>query len=437
MTRPAVLLLLVAGACLSGGCAALTNPVADGIPVRRLPEEVLGRPKADLRPVPLTMLRQKEPDQYRLDKRDVLAVVAPQVLGPPEQLPPVRLPDLLNNTAAIGYPVPVEDDGTIKLPRVRPLDVRGKTPREVEALIRQEITGQGPTKTELVKPEVAEGVSVQILQKRRYQVMVVREDSVPLPFQTTPGQPIFGGTKKGAGFTITLQAYENDVLRALNATGGPPGLDAKNEVTIYRGAYDPANPQALAGCTPEELARRLGVGNITRIPLRVYPDQPVTLRPEDIILNEGDIVYIEARDTEVYYTAGLIGAGQFPLPRDYDLDVLQAIAQVRGPLINGTFTQNAFVPNAVQSGIGNPNASLCTVLRQLPNGTQIPIAVDLNRAFRDPRERILIRPGDWIVLQERPGEALARYISQTIRFTTTIESIKSPNLQQVITGSNP
>ena len=49
--------------------------------------------------------------------------------------------------------------------------------------------------------------------------------------------------------------------------------------------------------------------------------------------------------------------------------------------------------------------------------------MDLNRAFRDPRERILIQPGDIIVLQETPGEAFARYFTQTFRFDTTIESI--------------
>ena len=429
-------LLLVAAAGLSGGCAALTNPVADGIPIRRLPAEVLGRPKADLQQVPLTLLRQKDPDLYRLDKGDVLAVVAPNVIGLPEQIPPVRLPDILNETAAIGYPVPVEDDGTIKLPRVRPLNVKGMTLREVEELIRQEVTGQGPTKTELVRPETAAGVSVQLMQKRRYQVLVIREDTVPTQFGGG-GQPVFGGTKKGAGFTIHLQAYENDVLRALNATGGPPGLDAKNEVVIYRGAYDPANPQALANCTPQELATRLGVGNVTRIPLRVYPDQPVTIGEQDIILRDGDILYIESRETEVYYTAGLLGAGQFPLPRDYDLDVLQAIAQVRGPLLNGSFNQNAFVAQSVNSGIGNPNPSQVTVLRQLPNGRQIPIEVDVNRAFRDPRERLLIQPGDWIVMQERPGEAFARYLTQTIRFNTTIESIRAGSITQIITGTNP
>jgi hypothetical protein len=59
MTRLAAL-LLASAAAVSGGCAALTNPVADGIPVRHVPAEVLGRPRADLRPIPLTLLRQPE-----------------------------------------------------------------------------------------------------------------------------------------------------------------------------------------------------------------------------------------------------------------------------------------------------------------------------------------------------------------------------------------
>ena len=33
--------------------------------------------------------------------------------------------------------------------------------------------------------------------------------------------------------------------------------------------------------------------------------------------------------------------------------------------------------------------------------------------MRYPQERIVIRPGDMLVLQEKPGEALGRYMSQT------------------------
>lgn len=421
-----VALLLAAAATASGGCAALTNPVADAVPINRLPAEVLGRSKSELQAVPLTMLRQSEILEYRLDKGDVLAIVADEVLGQENILPPVRMPDPQNSTAAVGYPVPVNDDGTISLPRLKAISVKGKTLPEVEKLIFTAMTGGDK---QIVKPDAAH-VTVQLLQKRRYQILVVREDTVPIPFQNQANQPVFGGTKKGAGFTISLQAGENDVLRAMNATGGPPGLDAKNEVIVLRGGFNPAEPAA-----PNEAARK--TAERTRIPLRVYPDQQLVIREEDIILKEGDVVLIQARDTEVYYTAGLLGAGETILPRDRDLNVIQAIAQVRGPLLNGSFTQNAFVANSVANGVGNPNASLCVVLRQLPDRRQLPIRVDLNRAFIDPRERLLIQPGDIIVLQERPGEAFARYLTQTIRINTAFEAIRSATLNQTITGNNP
>ena len=141
MTRTAAL-LLVAAAPLFGGCAALTNPVADGIPVRRLPEEVLGRPRADLRQVPLNLLRQTEPAEYKLDRGDVLAVVAEDVIAPATAQVPVQLPSAnpqaggVADTAATGFPVPVNDDGSISLPLLPSIPVKGKTLAEVEGLIR-------------------------------------------------------------------------------------------------------------------------------------------------------------------------------------------------------------------------------------------------------------------------------------------------------------
>lgn len=424
--RAIVVGLLILGASGAGGCAAITNPVADGVPVRRLPEEILGRSKADLKPIPLTLLRQKDNPAYRLDKGDVLAVVADEVIAPGNLQAPVKLPDAVNNLAATGYPVPVNEDGTISIPRVPPINVKDKTVPEAEQLVKDTLVTR-----EILKPTAR--VSVQLLQKRRYQVMVIREDTTPVPIQSGVG--IFGTNKRGNGYTISLQAGENDVLRALNATGGPPGLDAKNEVTILRGQYDPTQPPVSVS----EL-RQSAVTNgnsVIRIPMRVYPEQPLNIREEDIILKDGDIVLIEARDTEVYYTAGLIGAGQFILPRDSDLDVLQAIAQTRGPLLNGGFSQNLFVAQAVGSGLGAPSPSLCIVLRQLPGKQQIPIRVDLNRAFIDPRERILIQPGDIIVLQERPGEALGRYLSQTFRLSTTLDVIRAGSLNSTGTANNP
>ncbi len=44
------------------------------------------------------------------------------------------------------------------------------------------------------------------------------------------------------------------------------------------------------------------------------------------------------------------------------------------------------------------------IVRKLPNGQQLRIRVDLNRALHDPNERILMQPEDQILLFYKPGE---------------------------------
>lgn len=417
--RLMVAILTAALAGLSVGCAAVTNPVADAIPVRRLPAEVLGRPRADLKPIPLTVLRQREIENYTFDRGDVLAVVADNIIAPPGTAAPVKLPDITSDTAATGFPVPVSDTGTITLPQLAPISVKGKTAAEVEKLIIDAASGKngGP---ELINPKNAR-VTVQLLKKREYTVTVVREDLQPT-VATGIGGTVVGTTRRGNGFTLRLPAGQNDVLHALNQTGGLPGLDARDEVIIERAAY--------AG----EPAR----GRI-KIPLRVYPEQPLAVCEDDIILRDGDVVKIETRDTtqDVFYVAGVAGSRQIQLPRDYDIDVLQALTVVGAPLANGGFTQNAFVPQAVNTGLGAPSPALLTVLRQAGPGRQIPIRVDLNVALRDPRERIRVMPGDILVLQERPGDAMARYFTQTVRLNTAAAVVKAGNFNEVVTAQNP
>ena len=438
MTRTIHLIFLATMLALSG-CAAVTNPVADGIPVNRLPPEILGLSKADLRPIPLTLLRQNPPDAYLLDGGDILAVVANEVIAAGDQQAPIRLSDQPGQAAVVGYPVPVREDGTISIPLLPPINVRGKSVKQVERELFDVITGKNGGR-ELVKAEAAR-VSVQLLQRRQYQVLVVREDAAGLGVSSAVGSAAFGiggrnsigfptgisGSASGnqnRGFTVNLPAYENDVLRALNASGGLPGLDAKDEVVITRGGRDYCDAANPAGRT-------------IRIPLRVYPEQPVSIREEDIILQEGDVISIESRDSEVFYTAGLIGSGVYPLPRNVDVNVLQAIALVRGPLVNGSFSQNAFIGSAVNSGVGNPNASLVTVLRQLPDQHQIAIRVDLNKALQDPRERVLIQPGDFIVMQERSGEAVTRYLTQTFQLNSLFNFVTAPDGNITFGGSAP
>src|SRR5690349_8879104 len=91
--RLAACAALLAG--LTGGCASLTNPVADGVPVRKLPAELLAVPKAGEHTIPLSCLGQPRPDVYRLARGDVLAIFVEGFLGDRNQPLPVQSPGFL------------------------------------------------------------------------------------------------------------------------------------------------------------------------------------------------------------------------------------------------------------------------------------------------------------------------------------------------------
>jgi hypothetical protein len=178
-----------------------------------------------------------------------------------------------------------------------------------------------------------------------------------------------------------------------------------------------------------------GKPNSLIIPLRVKAGEVPVVRLEDVLLDSGDVVFIEERNLEYFYTGGLLPPGEFTMPRDRDLDVVEAISFVKGPLVNGAFGGSNLSGQLLAPGIGSPSPSLLTVLRRLPNGGEIRIRVDLNRALRDPRERIVVQPKDVLILQETPSEAIARYIDEMVHFNFFWQVIqgKRTNLTNTIT----
>jgi len=398
------------------GCAAVTNPVADGVPVRLVPAELLTPPTPAGEPLPLNFLRQTPVAEHKLDRGDVLGVFVEGYLGEKTVQLPVHVGQLVQprdqfrQPASAGFPTPVQEDGTIDLPAAGAVSVRGLTVAQARDAIRDFYVRKG-----LLKPELAR-VLVTLIEPRRFTVMVFRQESAA--FTGSPESSI-PTSKRGTGHEVQLPAYQNDVLHALARTGGLPGVDAADEVIVYRDAFRDeadraavlgrlADPRASVGVVP-------GVGAaVTRIPLRTRPGAASCVRPEDVILGEGDVVFLAARDHEVYFTGGLLPSGVHFLPRDHTLDVIEAVSLVRGPLINGAFGGSNLSGTLIQPGIGNPSPGLLTVVRRTPDGGQVSIVVDLRTALREPTERIAIRPGDLLILQEIPGQAIARYLSQTV-----------------------
>ena len=180
-----------------------------------------------------------------------------------------------------------------------------------------------------------------LLRPRQIQVLVVRQDAGGTTLPAVAAGGVIGTYRRGTGQVVDLPAGENDVLNALTRTGGLPGLDAMNEVVVQRGAYRPDAPAGAAGLAhPPDCGCNPGCADpppypsapgtqFVRIPLRLRPGEPPPFQPEDVVLQTGDIVFIEARDTELFYVGGLTQPRQFVLPRDYDLRVVDAIARGR------------------------------------------------------------------------------------------------------------
>jgi len=326
--------------------------------------------------------------------------------------PPVNFADKDNTKPAIGYPVPIRDDGYISLPLIAPIRVTGLTVGEAESKIVRAYT-----RDKEILLEGNEKIIVTLMQRRTYNVLVIREDGTSGQNQRNLNRnEIFVDEAQSTeSFSIDLPAYENDVLHALSETGGMPGETAKNEIVILRGAMN-------SGQNAGAIVRAIGQGgnnsktlegaNVVRIPIRGEVGSFPDLSESDITLEDGDVVFIEGRPRDVFYTGGLLEGGRFPLPRDYDVDVLEAMAMAGGSAsaTAGSGGSSSF------SGIGSIlPATQVTILRKC-GCEQVAIDVDLRYALAEPCERVIIQPGDLVILEFRKNELIANSIASIFQF---------------------
>ena len=388
----------------------------ESVPAHCVKPGLFDNPRSSKEPINYLRLRQDPPAEYRLGPRDVLGLHIENVLGRSDTPIPVHYSDQQDVPPSIGYPVPVEENGVIDLPYGVAVQVTGLTLSELRDRIREEYT----VKRDILKPG-KDRIIVTLMEPRTYHVLVVREDAgTPREVGQSyrPGEIIQEPRKRGRTYAVELRAYENDVLHALTEGGGLPGVDAKHEIKILRGTFTQAEEQDQylnIFQEGEELGELVNDSpNVTTIPLRVGPNAPPPqFSQRDVILQTGDVVVVQSRESEVFYTGGLLQGGQFAVPRDYDLDVLGAIAMAGGSIAaaaggSGTMgsggrggTSSIFPPTRV------------TVLRTV-NGKQVPIRIDLKRAITDPSQRILIQPNDFVLLEFTRRELIANLITGNV-----------------------
>jgi hypothetical protein len=322
-----------------------------------------------------------------------------------------------------GWPAPSAAGTMPRVPAAHP----GRSPDPVAPPARFQVPAVGPSAgspaTETLgwaTPVVADAVAAQSAHPPAASVWPAGYDPTsplgnPSPLPANPGwnvsphvgQPtaVSSWPSPAGGWPPAASYAGSPIL----GTGASPAMFAPawgDEVDLYfRSVRDQGLDPTIDG------------PNVVRIPIRILPGETPVIRESDIILEDGDIVFIEARHSEVFYTGGLLGGGQYTLPRDYDLHALEAvsIAQAAGVRGGGGRMTSSGGVSALNQDV-TISASKLIVVRRLADGTRVPIEVDLNRAKRDMtgRENIIIQPGDYLYLQYTPLEALGAFLERNL-----------------------
>jgi len=400
---------LLAGGLITSATGCQTYGPTDLTPAKDVLNASCCKPDTETE-INFLSLRQTPPEQYVLDKGDILGIYIQGITGDKDVPPPVNFPSGRDEDLdpGLGYPVPVRDDGYISLPLVTPIRVTGLTLTQAE----RKIVG-AYTKDKKILLEGNEKIIVTLMKRRTYNVLVIREDgSTSNSSNNIRQNEVFVDDEiQSESFSIELPAYENDVLHALSETGGLPGQRALNEIVVLRGGQNGGNGgiiQAVGAPNVGGMAATIDGANAIRIPIRAEAGQFPNISEQDITLNDGDIVYIKGRERDVFYTGGVLEGGRFPLPRDYDIDVLEAVA-----IAGGSATASGG-GGSFRSGEVKP-ATQITVIRKC-GCEQVSIDVDLRYALADPSERVIIQPGDLIVLEYRQNEIFVNTIAQVFTF---------------------
>ncbi len=317
-----------------------------------------------------------------------LTIRPPQdyILGPGDSLN-ITIPGLYQRAETLPMHVQVMASGEIHLPLVGAVRVAGMNLLHAQSA---------------VNAAYANG----FLQNPRINVVLAEKQSTTV---------LVLGQVKAPGAHI-LPKYENDVGHALAAAGGFTE-DAADIIEVHRSPGWSRNPQDIAvprlpPLPTEARAPDFGVSIrlpycnsipapsrheesqlIQKISLRGPGANALTL--QDVMLRPGDVIVIPNRKHEVFFVVGKLsqtntvrftigdrerelGVG-FILPRDREIDVVTAV------------TMAGYI-----DPIDSPTT--VTVQRVMPGGRPLLIHVDLIKARSDPRETVLVRPGDIIYL---------------------------------------
>jgi polysaccharide export outer membrane protein len=247
----------------------------------------------------------------------------------------------------------VSDEGQLDIPLVGPVQVIDLSPREAEALIREESIRRGLY--------VAPKITLQIALRRSYRVTVA-------------------GAVKEPG-TYDIPVSDCDVLAAITVA---KGLE-EDAATVVEIRHPSLPNQFVSGMSMGNEVVPASGGIPTQAErLEIEISRANEINPEKLRLRDGSVVMVSRQPKRVVNVMGLVRSpAQIPIPPGEELMLLDAIAQAGGTTISF--------------------ADKVQIVRRVPNYPQpVVIGASLREARNGMADNIRLAPGDLVSVEETP-----------------------------------
>ncbi len=276
--------------------------------------------------------------------------------------------------------VRVANDGTVNVPVIGPVPVSG-----MEAFdAAQSITSLAIQRGIYLRPVV----TVDIKTKAVNRITVLGAVENPGVHEIPRGSCDVVTALAAAGGLTEEAGIELEIMRqASSSTFIAANDDSSKQGNIQLAAYQSLEP----GVSPDSPS----VPQLTRINL-ADARQPERINSR---LNDRDVVMVPQRKNEVFHVTGLVKKpGQFEMPLDQDVHLLDAIAMA--------------------GGNSSPVADKVFVIRRI-EGRPEPIVIQASIAVakHNGAENIRLAAGDTITIEQTPATAIVDTLSKLIRFS--------------------
>jgi protein involved in polysaccharide export with SLBB domain len=384
------------------GCAT-----QGAISVRDVRPEYLAPPPKLVKTLDLTKLARPTDAQNRLLPGDVLEVNCSNLFDESSR----------ESKESETFPVRIASDGTVSLPllpaRVR---VSSMTVGEAEQVMRNAYRA-----AEVIRrPQL----TVKVLEYKKNKIYVIGAVKKAGMYQLRPDHcdPLRAiaaaeGVSEEAGTVVEIRrAVKGPWKKPEVVVRSPDRTTSTNEGVL--GVAYVSNDESLKNA--QEPPKRLGVlrppgafpiwapdSSLPASPKKAAPDEQIIrfdltsndirMRPDQLQLQNGDIVSVEKKKIRPFFVTGSVNKpGEFPMPMDRDIRVLEAVGMAGGIL-----------PTS------DPNNAL--LIRRPEGKPPIVIRIELDRAGRHPQENLSLMEGDVIEVVEDAASRTRRAIRQFLR----------------------